>query len=340
MTMKALVSHGPLQMAYEDWAEPDLPPGHVLVEVDSCGICGSDLHPYRGMPSRRPNPGVWGHEFSGTVVAAGIGADATLVGSTVAVQPLISCGRCPQCQAGHTNVCANAVLIGGPLPGGFAQRVVVPERNAFVLPAGLGLATASLAETLATPVHVFENNVRGLLRSVLVIGAGPQGLLCTQLARLVGAPLIVVADVMPARLDMARQMGATHIVNSREADALETVHELTAGQGVDLVIEAAGQSASRQQAIAAARRAGTVVFLATGREATPIDFTGFVPREVHLRGTQCYTDADFSLALALLASGEVEVASMVTELPLSQGAEAFDRLVNDPGALIKVTLRA
>jgi len=337
--MKALVNYGPGSMRYEDWAEPVLAPGSVLIEVGACGICGSDLHPYRGHPDGRPVPGVWGHEFAGTVLEVGPGVSNVAPGVRAAIQPLLYCGTCPECRAGRVNICANAALLGAALPGGFAERVAVPTRSVFPLPEGLDVGVASLSETLATPVHVFQNREQPFLRSVMIFGAGPQGLLCTQLARLSGAPVIVVCDVMEERLRMAREMGATHAIDSRAADPVALARELTAGRGVDMVIEAAGRPQTRQMSIAVVRRAGSVVFLATGHEATPLDFSAFVPREVRFKGTQCYTDADFELAVELLATGEVDVAPMITEVPLRDGAEAFERLVKTPGNLVKVILR-
>lgn len=338
--MKALINYGPGRMDYGDWAEPQLGPGQVLVEVGACGICGSDLHPYRGMPSRRPVPGIWGHEFAGTVLARAEDVEEIAVGARVAVQPLVSCGRCPQCRSGQTNICRNAALIGGPRPGGFAERVAVPARSVFALPEGMDIVLASLAETLATPVHLFSSNVRGFLRSALILGAGPQGLLCAQLARHLGARTVIVSDVVAHRLAMAEAMGATHVVDARQQDPADFALAATGGEGVDLAIDAAGRSASRQQAVLAAKPGGTAVFLATGPEQTPLDFMNFVPREVHLRGTQCYTDADFAMAIDLLAGGEVDAAPMLTVLPLAQGAQAFEALANDPGHLVKVMLRA
>ena len=283
-------------------------------------------------------PGIRGHEFAGTVVAWAGDVEGFRDGDRVVVQPLVYCGQCRFCRSGQTNLCANMYLIGGEQPGGFAERVAVPASSLFKVPENLSLKRAALIETLATTVHAFEQNLSGILRSVAMLGAGAQGLFAVQLARLAGAKLIAVSETVPHRLAMAQKLGATHVINARQENPVDTILALTDGDGVDLVIEAAGKAVTRQGATQLLRPGGTAVFLALGAEPTPIDFMSLVPRELHLRGTQCYTDADFALAIELLASGEIIVEPLVTEMPLEEGPDALEALASDPGEMIKVIL--
>jgi len=336
--MNSLISTGPRQLAFGEWEEPSISPGQVLIEVAACGICGTDLHVYTGLPAAWPVPGVRGHEFAGTVLALADDVGGFQEGDRVVAQPLVYCGRCRFCRSGQTNLCANLVLIGGEQPGGFTEQVAVPASSLFKVPENLSLKQAALVETLATAVHAFEQNVFGILRSVAVLGAGSQGLFAVQLARLAGAKLIAVSETLPYRLAMAKTLGATHAINAGEDNPVEVMLALTKGAGVDLVIEAAGKAVTRQQATQLLRPGGTAIFLALGAESTQIDFMTVVPRELHLRGTQCYTDADFALATELLASGEIVVDPMITEMPLEKGAAAFEALASNPGEMIKVIL--
>ncbi len=336
--MKALISEGSQSLRFGDWEEPRILPGQVVIEVAACGICGTDLHVYKGMPAPWPLPGIRGHEFAGQVIAWADDVAGFQVGDPVVAQPLVVCGRCRFCRSGRGNLCSNATLIGGEQPGGFAERAVVPAASLFPVPAKLSLKQAALVETLATSVHAFEQNLSGILRSVAVLGAGAQGIFAVQLARLAGAKLIAASETIPHRLAMAKKLGATHVINAGQENPVEAIRALTAGEGVDLVIEAAGVAITRQQAIDVLRPGGTAIFLALGAEATPIDFMSLVPRELHLRGTQCYTDADFALALALLADGEILCDPLITEMPLHEGAGAFDMLAGNPGEAIKVIL--
>ena len=329
--MKSLISMGPHHVKFGDWEEPRILPGHVLIEVAACGICGTDLHVYNGLPATWPVPGIRGHEFAGHVIAWADDIEGFQDGDRVVVQPLVYCGQCRYCCSGQTNLCANLYLIGGEQPGGFAEQVAVPSSSLFKLPENLSLKQAALIETLATSVHAFEQNLSGILRSVAVLGAGAQGIFAVQLAKLAGAKLIAVSEMVPYRLTMAQKLGATNIINAAQENAVEAIFAMTDGEGVDLVIEAAGQAVTRQQATQLLRPGGTAIFLALGTEPTPIDFMSVVPRELHLRGTQCYTDSDFALAIELLANGEIISDPLITEMPLEKGAAAFEMLASNPG---------
>ncbi|MCY4070864.1 MAG: alcohol dehydrogenase catalytic domain-containing protein [Chloroflexi bacterium] len=336
--MKSLVFGGPRKVYFEDREQPRILPGQVLIEVAACGICGTDLHVYNGLPAAWPVPGIRGHEFAGTVIAWADDVEGFQDGDRVVVQPLVHCGQCRFCRSGQTNLCSNLVLIGGELPGGFAEQAAVPARSLFKLPENLSLKRAASVETLATSVHAFQQNLSGILRSVAVLGAGAQGIFAVQLARLAGANLIAVSETLPHRLTVAQELGATDVVNARQENVVEVIRALTDGEGVDLVIEAAGKAVTRQQAIQLLRPGGTAIFLALGAEASPIDFMSLVPRELHLRGTQCYTDADFTLAIELLANGEIIVDPLITEMSLENGPAAFENLASNPGEMIKVLL--
>ena len=337
-TMAALVFRGPRDVAFETVERPAPRPGHVLLRVSGCGICGTDMHVYNGMPAPWPVPGVRGHEIAGAVEELGADVDGLSTGDRVVVQPLVSCSECSACRRGETNLCARAYLIGGETAGGFADFVEVPATAAFALPHGLPLEHAALAETLASPVHAFEKHARGLVRSAAILGAGAQGLLSLQMALSFGIKSILVSDVLPARLDIATQLGATRTVNANDADPVAAALEISGGEGVDLVIDAAGLAINRQQTVEMLRAGGTGIFLALGPGRAEIEFGRLVTRELHLHGTQCYTNADFAHAIDLLTSGEIAAAPLVGTMPLTRGAEAFEKLATSPADCVKIVL--
>lgn len=336
--MKSLIFYGERQMEVGEWADPQPGPGQVLVEVAACGICGTDLHVYKGMPAPWPVPGVHGHEFSGRVIGWGDNVEGFAEGDRVVVQPLRHCGRCTACLAGRTNVCFNMRLIGGEEPGGFAERVAVDADSVYPIPDGLSLHCAAMVEPVATAVHAFERNRVESQQTVAVFGAGALGLFSVQLARLGGAESVVVSEVVDARLALASGLGATDTVNGARESAVEAVHDITGGEGADLVIEAAGSVVTRQQAVEAVRPGGTVVFIALGAEPVPIDFAAVVTKEIRLQGAQCHTKPDFMSSLQHLACGDVRVDELLTPLALDDGPGAFEQLVTDPGDLVRVVL--
>lgn len=337
--MKALIAHGPRQMTYGDWAEPALKPGEALVEVAACGICGTDLHVYRGYPVPWPVPGVRGHEASGTVRAVAADVKAVAPGDRVVVQPIVHCGRCQRCRLGQTNLCPYSQLIGGARPGGHAGLVAVPASHLWPVPAHLDLSQAALAETLATPVRLFQTQGSGLLQRVAIFGAGPQGLLALQLARRLGASQVVVSDVVAYRRELAEALGAARALDPHRHDPVAETLDLTGSEGVDLAIETAGLAATRQQAVAVLRPGGTAVFLALGTALASIDLQEVSFKELHLRGSQAYTDGDFARALDLLASGAIQTEGLLQTVPLRDGASVFETLATNPGRLVKVLLR-
>lgn len=340
--MKALVFRGTGQLAIEDAVEAPLQADEVRIEVACCGICGSDLHGFLGHSARRSRnvPLIMGHEFSGRIAEIGAAVQSDLsLGQRVTVQPLISCGSCPACRSGKSNICPNMAILGIERAGAFAPTVTVPAHRVFPLPNALSDQAAALAETLAIEVHLFREMVPSLLRSVLVLGAGAQGLLAIQLARLLNIPQIIASDVVPSRLELATQCGATLIINPKEADVVQAVKEATQGWGVELAVETTGAPSARPQGLATLAPGGTLGLVGLGEGPTTVDFLPIVARELTLRGSYCYTDDDFTRAIELLATRQIQADALISIQPLSAGPAAFTTLIESPASGVKVLLQ-
>jgi 2-desacetyl-2-hydroxyethyl bacteriochlorophyllide A dehydrogenase len=338
--MDALVYRGARRVAMESVAEPTPGPGEVMIVVAHCGICGSDLHGYLGHSARRNAtiPLVMGHEFSGKVVAHGAGVSQPALGTEVVVQPAIGCGRCPACLSGRANICPKMKIIGIERAGGFAPLVVVPADRAFVIPKGLDPRVGALTETLAVEVHAFRAFAPPLLRCVVILGAGPQGLLALQVARLSGAEQIVISDRIEARLALASKHGATRCVRADQEDLGKVVAGLTDGWGAEFILDAVGIGATRRAGLASLAPGGTLVEVGLGEGEAPLNLLPLVAREQRIQGTYAYTDDDFRRSMELLASGAIKVGDLLHLAPMGEGGELFRRLVDDPGDLIKVVL--
>jgi threonine dehydrogenase-like Zn-dependent dehydrogenase len=334
--MRTVVYVEPRRMEVQQAAPPTPQPTEVVVRVEASGVCGSDLHGYLGKARNRKPPLVMGHEFAGVVTSVGDAVHDLAPGAAVTVYPLITCGQCPACRRGDTSQCPSRQVIGVHRPGGFAEFVAVPRASAVPLPPGLSVFTASLAEPLANAVHIFNRNVRGLVRRIAIFGAGTQGLMALYLARLLSPAVLVSVDIVPARLALAGRLGATAL-NARTADVVAHIRELTGGEGVDLAIEAVGSAATRQAAAASVRTGGTVALLGLGEEMTSFDAVDLVNREVTLRGSYAYTYDDFIRAVDLLGTGLVQ-GEWARPYPLEEAAAVFERLTTNPGDLIKAVL--
>src|SRR5438309_1338171 len=207
--VRALGWHGPRQMAVESVAEPRPGDGEVLVAPEAVGICGSEVEGYVGRMANRVPPLVMGHEFAGTVVAAGRGSGRDWLGRRVAVNPLLSCRVCARCAAGERNLCAKRRLIGVHLAGGFAERVAVPAENLVALPEGVDARAGALVEPLANAVHAMGLARRLVAAEVVVVlGAGTIGLFALHAARAAGIADVRVVEPFAERRAFALAAGA------------------------------------------------------------------------------------------------------------------------------------
>ncbi|MGW7788489.1 L-idonate 5-dehydrogenase [Streptomyces tricolor] len=323
--MLGCVLNGAGELRVEELPCPRPGPGAALVAVRYGGVCGSDLHYWRhgGVGDfRLREPMVLGHEVVGTVVSYGPEATGPAPGTAVAVHPATPCGHCPECADGRANVCRDTRYLGSAarfphVQGGFAARLVVPAGQLRVLPDGLGLRRAALAEPLAVALHAVRRAGEVAGRHVLVTGAGPIGCLVVAAAKAAGAARVTVTDLVPEALGYAAVAGADTLVRADDPDDPGWPAE------VDTAVEASGAAAGLDTCVRLVRRSGVVVqlgMLPAGR--TPFAGNLVVSREIEVRGAFRF-DAEFDTALDLLAArGEFDglVSAVV---PVREAESAF-----------------
>src|SRR2546423_2026830 len=234
---------------------PDPAPGEVLVRLRAVGICGSDMHWYKeGGIGSSPAiyPQVLGHEPAGEVVAIGKGVDGIRAGQRVIVEPAITCGHCEFCRSGHHNNCVTSIFMGSPqMPGLFRDYAVMPQRNVVPIPDSMSFVAATILEPLSVILHILELTDIRLGDTVAVMGAGPIGLLMASVARIAGASRIFIADRVPHRLRLAREMGFECAVEVGRVQ--QAVMDETRGRGGDVVFDAAAAPVTFNLSIAVAR---------------------------------------------------------------------------------------
>jgi threonine dehydrogenase-like Zn-dependent dehydrogenase len=324
--MKALVWLGPERIEVQDVAPPRPRADEVVVKTEAAGICGSEIEGYLGRMGNRVPPLVMGHEYAGHVIELGEGADSRWRGLRVAVNPIVGCGRCAHCLAGDRNLCPDRHLIGIGAPGGFAEASAVPERCLFEMPGDMDARNGALVEPLANGVHTIRQ-AGGNPARVVVIGAGTIGLGCMQAALLHGAEIVTVVERHPKRREHALELGAH--------EAFEELSEVK--PGVDLVVDAAGSSATRQAAIDLLGPAGTASFVGLHEDETSLPWHRVIRANIRVQGSFGYSDADFQQALDWLAEGKAAIPLSAVR-PLDEGPAAFGTLARGPIDDIKVFL--
>jgi len=320
--MKTLVWDGPNAMHVEDAPEPGDPgPGELILRPEAVGICGSEVEGYLGHMGNRTPPLVMGHEFAGTVVAAGEGASA-LDGARVTVNPLSGCGKCRLCVAGDTNLCRDRVLVGVHVPGAFAGLVKVRAVDARRLPDDVSARVGALMEPLANGVHAVRLAPKGV-ESAIVMGAGTIGLVTLQAALLHGLLHVAVIEPQDERRARATALGAHAAYGSPEE-----AHD--AGEP-DLILDAVGAQATRALGLELLRPGGTMVCVGLADDDTTLGFHDVVRSQHRIQGSYAYTMPDFEQAFEWLVSGQASLGDDLPDVrPLDDGPEAFARLAGGP----------
>ena len=319
------------------------PPGpdEVTVRIRAVGICGTDLHYYRGEDTGQPLPlpFVMGHELAGEIEMLGAGVSGLRVGDHVAIDPAVACGRCEACLDGHPHVCTRGHFVGAPgLAGGLRERIVHPARLVHRL-GSVGLISGAVLEPLGVALHATDLAGLRLADTVAVLGAGPIGLVLVQLARLAGAQLVLATDVLDHRVRLAKRHGAHEAIDASRQDPVDAILEATGGRGVDVAFEVAGAAATADQAAAVTRPLGTVVVVGICAD-DQITFRAAVTRrkgltiKVSRRMKHVYPRT-----LALVERGMIALDPLVSHtLPLERGGEAFAMAADYADGVAKVVI--
>jgi len=345
--MKAAILQGDRAIGVAETPDPRIGPDEVLVKTSYAGICGTDLHIFRGeFHDRVKYPAILGHEFGGTIEEVGAKVYDLRPGDSVAVDPILSCHACPACLEGHINCCASLKLLGVDLPGGFGQYVAVPRNRLFALPEGVPMNVVPMIEMYALGHHVLTRGRIQAGESVVILGAGKLGLsVLDVLCHGSGACLTMVCDVQPFRLEVAGQLGAEHVIDVTRADPVERVRELTGGVGADCVIECVGhyhevpgREAPLAQAVKMIRPGGRVVTAGLGEQLSAVHFKTLVLKEAEIIATRV-TAGEFPRAIRLLDKGLLHPELIITgELPLREVQAGFAAVDSEDTGTIKIVL--
>lgn len=307
-------------------------PGEVRLNVAYTGICGTDLHVFHGAMDKRVRiPQVIGHEMSGTVAQIGEGVRNLYPGDPVVVRPLDNRAE-TAADRGYSHICEKLKFIGIDSPGSFQSSWTVPAFTVHKLPVGLDLKIGALAEPLAVACHDVKMGQVKPGELAVVIGGGPIGMLVSMVARHAGAR-VVISEISPFRLQFARSLGF-EAFNPKETDLPQWVREQSAGSGADIVFEVSGAKASAAGMTDLLAIRGRIVLVAIYPHPVELNLFQFFWKELRLIGARVYEREDYESAIQLMASGELPLAKMITDVqPLERIEEAFQRLETNAASM-------
>jgi len=335
--MLAAVLHGAKDLRLETRPLPGLPPGMVRLRVRRVGICGSDMHYFADgyigvfVPSQ---PFVMGHELTADVAAVADDVTAPAVGARVTVNPARACGFCAYCKGGRGNLCRRTIMLGSastkpPTDGAMAQYVTVRADQCHALPAAMEDGVGAMMEPLAVALHAVQRAGAVSGKTVLVTGGGQIGLLALLVARAFGATPVALSDVVAARCQAARDLGADAVLDPAAPNLAEQIQALT-GDGFDVVIEASGAPPALRQAFDLVRPGGTLVQVGSpGKADVPLPANLLMIREIQYLGSFRYTNV-YDEAIRLVTAGRVKVQPLISRVFLlaevgAAMAQAFDK---------------
>ena len=335
---KAAVFYGPQDIRIEYRDMPVLEQGEVLIKSTDVCICATEVkYWYYGMP-RVPKGTkiIQGHELAGIVEDVGSGVkNKSIVGAKVAVDPSLWCGVCDMCKAGMSNLCRKLQFMSlPPVDGGNQQFYKVPERNVHRVPKGVPSEWCSMAEPVNVGINAISDAERivGSLsgKNIAIVGAGPQGVFLMQTAKAMSTPAhICVIEPLEYRREIAKEMGANEIIDPAEGDARDRVMDMTNGGGMDIAFEVAGEAESYQLASTLVKPGGTVVIVGIPSDQEHIPIQAITARRsgLTLKFVRRFNPKDFPRALDMIASGQVQVASLIRHrFPLDEMTPAYKML--------------
>jgi L-iditol 2-dehydrogenase len=341
LTMKAAVMDKPGSIVIKEVPVPEVGDHEVLVQIMAVGVCGSDLHYYEHGRIGRfvvEKPIILGHECAGVIVAAGDKVTKAVIGDRVAVEPGVTCGHCSACKAGRYNLCPDVQFLATPpVDGAFVQYLAIREDMVFRIPDHLSFEEAACNEPFSVGIHAAKRSRLQAGETVAIMGMGPVGLMAVAAAKSHGASRIIVTDLEEVRLEAALRLGATHAINIRKEDAVETIKQLTDGAGVDVAWETAGNPKALQSALYSIRRGGRLAIVGLpAQDEIPLNVPFIADNEIDIYGIFRYANT-YPKGIEFLASGDVDAGVLITDrYPLAETREALERAIHNKSGSLKV----
>lgn len=344
MKNRAAYMDATYSMKFKDIEMPVAKKDEVVVKIEYCGICGSDVHFYEnGRIGNFVVEGdfILGHESAGVVESVGENVTTLKVGDRVALEPGIPCGKCEFCKKGLYNLCPDVIFFATPPVQGVLQNYVAhPADMCFKLPDNVSTKEGALVEPLAVGIHSAKQGMVTLGDSVVILGAGCIGLVTLLSCKAFGAANVIVVDLFDKRLEKAKKLGANYVINGKEENVEEKLREILGSRGADVVIETAGAVKTIQQTSAFVKLGGTIVLVGMApKDIIDYNFSEIMAKEVTIKSVFRYRNL-YPVAIAAIADGTIDIKDIVThEFDFENSKLAFDTVVKDKQNVVKAVIK-
>jgi L-iditol 2-dehydrogenase len=341
--LKALIYTKPYCFEYSEFPDPVPADDEVLIRVNACGICGSDVQGFTGKTGRRIPPLIMGHEAAGIIEEVGCNVKGFKKGDRVCFDSTVYCSKCEACRKGLYNRCKTRQVLGVSTPefkrhGAFAEYVAVPYWIASKIPDNMSFVNSALLEPVSIGMHAANRTPILPDDTVVVIGAGTIGLFIMQACRLRGAARIIVADINDFRLDVAKKLGADIIINPLKSNLGEVIFTETQDKGANVTFEAVGYAQTFKDAVSVTKTGGYLVAVGNLEKIAEFDLQELVARELTFTGSYA-SSGEFRDCIDLVTTGSINVEPLISDvLPMEDGPDAFERLLKAEENLLKIVL--
>jgi L-iditol 2-dehydrogenase len=341
--MKSAILYGIKDIRIKEVKKPKVKADDVLVKVKAVGICGSDVHYYttgRIGDQVVKGPHILGHEVSGQVVETGKNVKDIKIGTRVAIEPGISCGKCEYCKIGRPNICPNVKFLGTPpVNGAFVEYITYPSTHLFKLPDSISFSEGALIETLSVGMYSVEMSQLRFGDDIAILGCGPIGLVTLKVAVLAGVKRIFITDLIEERLRFAAKYKNVTTINVLKTNPIKAIREFTNGKGVDVVFEAAGSIDTFKQSIEICRIGGKVIWIGIPKE----NFISIDPhiarrKEIVIKFVR-RAKHNYQKCIDMVSSGNIVLKDMIThKFKLKDIEKAFKLVENYSDGVMKAVI--
>ena len=330
---------GPGAIRYTKIPVPEVGFGQVLIRIKRIGICGSDIHVYHGKHPYVIYPVSQGHEVSGEVAEVGKGVSGLSVGAKVTIEPQVYCGRCYPCTHGKYNLCEELRVMGFQTMGAGSEYFLAEASKVVVLPEGMSLDEGAMIEPLAVAVHACKRSgdIKG--KNVVVLGAGPIGILLCQTLKAFGAARVMITDISDYRLQLARRCGADHVCNTAKDDFGQAVIEHFGADKADIIYDCAGNDITMGQAIENARKGSVIMLIAVFAGMSNVDLAKLNDSELDLMTSMMYRHDDYLDAIKIVKEGHVNLDPLISKhFPFTDFEKAYEYIDQNREQTMKVLI--